>query len=157
MVGPDPIHPFARAFVHALRDLGYVEGRNLVLEHRSAERKIDDLPRIIKQLATEPQVDVIVSVSNLITQAAKNVTNTIPVVMAGNGLPVESGLVQNLARPGGNITGLSIETSVEVSEKRLEFLRDFVPEVKRLAWLGPEPQSVFREPWKRLRVSSDWI
>ena len=144
MVGPDPIHPFARAFVHALRDLGYVEGRNLVLEHRSAERKLDDLPRIIKQLATE-QVDVIVSVSNLITQAAKNVANTIPIVMVGNALPVESGFVESLARPGGNITGLTMDLGEEISGKRLEFIRELLPEVKRLAWLGPEPLTPVRE------------
>jgi putative ABC transport system substrate-binding protein len=143
MVGLDPIHPFARAFVHRLRDLGYIEGRNLVLEHRSAEGKLDDLPRIIRQVTD--QVDVIVSPTNLVTQAAKSVTDTVPIVMAGNGIPVESGFVESLAKPGGNITGLSLDTGVEIFGKRLEIIRELLPEVKRVAWLGPEPLSSVRE------------
>ena len=89
LVGPDPVQPAARWFLQAFRELGYADGKNVIFEWRSAEGKLDDLPRIVKQLATE-QVDVILSISNLITQAAKNVTDTIPIVMAGNALPVES-------------------------------------------------------------------
>ena len=102
------------------------------------------MPRIIRELVAD-HVDVIVSLSNLVTQAAKSVTDTVPIVMTGNALPVEFGLVESLARPGGNITGLSIDASVEISGKRLEFIRELLPEVKRLAWLGPEPHSSVRE------------
>ena len=100
--------------------------------------------RSLEQLVAD-HVDVIVSPSNPVTQAAKSVTDTVPIVMAGNAIPVESGFVESLARPGGNITGLSIDTSVEISAKRLEIIRELLPEVKRVAWLGPEPLSSVRE------------
>ena len=142
--GSNPVHPFARAFLQAFRDMGYADGKDLVVLWRSAEGKLDDLPRIIRQVVAD-QVDVIVSPSNLVTQAAKSVTDTVPIVMTGNAIPVESGLVESLAKPGGNITGLSIDTSVEISGKRLEFIKELLPEVKRVAWLGPEPLLSVRE------------
>ncbi len=134
----------ARAFLQAFRDLGYADGKDLVIDWRSAEGKLDDLPRIISQVVAD-QVDVIVSPSNLVTQAAKSVTDTVPIVMAGNSFPVESGFVESLAKPGGNITGLSIDISVEISGKRIEMILELFPKLKRLAWLGPEPLSYVRE------------
>jgi putative ABC transport system substrate-binding protein len=134
-VGSDPINPVARALVHGLRDLGYVEGRNLILERRSAEGKWEMLPEIIQQLVDE-NVDVIVTTANAATQAAKTVTQKIAIVMVGNTSPVRLGFVQSLGRPGGNITGVSYDLNVEeLIGKRLEILRELLPGVTRLAWL----------------------
>jgi len=79
MIGPDPLHPMARSFVQGLRALGYVQGQNLVLEHRSAEGKFERFPEIIRDLVSIP-VDVIVTVTNPMTQAARDVTRTVPLV-----------------------------------------------------------------------------
>jgi putative ABC transport system substrate-binding protein len=133
MAGPDPVSPVVRAFVHALRDLGYVEGRNLVLERRSAEGRFERAPDIVRELVSI-KADVIVAVSIPMIRAAKTVTQTVPIVMlAGN--PVEEGLVQSLARPGGNITGVSHLTSVQNAGKRVELLKEIIPTLSRVAHL----------------------
>jgi putative tryptophan/tyrosine transport system substrate-binding protein len=90
MAGPDPIHPMARSFVQGLRALGYLQGQNLVLEHRSAEGKFERFPEIIRELVSI-KVDVIVTVTNPMTRAARNVTRTVPIVMAYSVSPVEHG------------------------------------------------------------------
>jgi ABC-type uncharacterized transport system substrate-binding protein len=135
MVGATPTHPLSRAFLEALRKLGYADGKNLIIEWQSAEGKFDDLPEIVRQLVAN-NVDVIVSPANVVTQAAKGLTSTIPIVMAPNAIPVELGFVQSLARPGGNITGVTIEVSVEIAGKRLEIIRELLPRATRVAWLG---------------------
>lgn len=133
MVGPDPIHPLARAFVHTLRDLGYVEGRNFALERRSAEGKFDRFPEIIRELVSI-KADVIVTLTPAMTRAAREVTQTTPIVMlAGN--PVEEGLVESLARPGGNITGLTHLTGLENNVKRVQVLKELLPGLSRVAYL----------------------
>jgi len=126
MVGSDPIHPLARAFLHGLRDLGYVEGRNLVLERRSAEGRFERSPEIIRELVAS-NVDVIVSSNNVITKAAKSVTQTIPIVMPTAGDPVGTGLVTSLARPGGNITGFTLAVGNDVAGKRLQLIKELLP------------------------------
>ena len=108
MAGPDPIHPYARVFVHALRDLGYVENRNLILERRSAEGKFERFPEIVRELI-DNKVDVIVTVTDPMARAAKEVTHTVPIVAITTD-PIERGLIQSLAHPGGNITGVTIGT-----------------------------------------------
>ena len=113
--------PFG-AFVHTLRDLGNVEGRNLVLERRSAEGRFERFADIIAELVNL-KVDVIVTSSNAAARAAKTVTTTVPVVALALGDPVGDGLVQSLARPGGNITGPTIRAGHEIEAKRLEFLK----------------------------------
>jgi putative ABC transport system substrate-binding protein len=125
MVGPDPTHPLARAFVHGLRDLGYVQGRNLVLEHRSAEGKFERFPEIIRELISA-NVDVIVTVTTPMSHAAKAVTQTVPIVMLSNNV-LEEGLIQSLARPGGNITGLTAFTSLEIVGKQLQLFKELLP------------------------------
>src|SRR5262245_16683532 len=104
-VGPDPSYPPTRAFVHALRDLGYIEGRNLVLERRTAEGKFERLSDIVAELV-RLRVDLIVTGGNPAARAAKAVTTTVPILAIAVGDPVADGLVQSLARPGGNLTGL---------------------------------------------------
>jgi putative tryptophan/tyrosine transport system substrate-binding protein len=127
-------NPLSKAFLQALRELGYVEGRNLVVEWRSAEGNYDNLPEIIRQLVAN-NVDVIVSPNNPVTEVAKSVTSTVPIVMVANSIPVELGYVQSLARPGGNITGLSWEANFESPGKRLEIMRELLPGATRLAYL----------------------
>jgi putative ABC transport system substrate-binding protein len=122
------------AFRQGLRDLGYVEGRNLVIEYRDAEGNVDRFPALAAELVAL-KVDVIfVGGGTRVTLAAMQATKTIPIVFTGVGDPVESGLVTNLARPGGNATGLS-SLGPELVGKRLELLKQAVPGVSRVAVL----------------------
>jgi len=119
------------AFREGLRELGYVEGKNIVIEQRYGQEK----PDRVRELAIELvrlKVDVIVSGGNSSTQAAKKATNTIPIVMSQSSDPVGNGFVASLARPGGNITGLS-RLAPELSGKRLELLKEIVPGLSRVA------------------------
>jgi putative ABC transport system substrate-binding protein len=122
------------AFRQGLRELGYVEGKNIVIEWRWAEGKFDRLPALAAELV-RLKVDVIVTWGPTATLAAKEATNTIPIVMANDADPVASGVVASLARPGGNITGFST-LSPELSGKRLELLKETVPKLSRVAVLG---------------------
>jgi putative tryptophan/tyrosine transport system substrate-binding protein len=121
------------AFLQGMRDLGYVEGRNLIIEYRFAEGNLDRLPAFATELVAL-KVEVIVAPPTPAAQAAKQATKTIPIVFAGAGDPVTSGLVTSLARPGGNVTGLS-GLSPELVGKCLEQLKHAVPGVRRLAVL----------------------
>ena len=127
------------AFRQGLRDLGYVEGRNVVIEYRGAEGKSERLPALVAELVAH-KVDVLVAITTLEALAAKQGTSTIPIVFAAVADPVTSGLVTSLARPGGNITGLSL-LGPEVVGKRLELLTQAVPGISRVAYLW-YPRSV---------------
>jgi putative ABC transport system substrate-binding protein len=116
-----------------LRDLGYVEGKNLVIEFRWAEEKYERLPELAAELV-RLKVDLIVTHGTPGIFAAKSATATIPIVMATSGDPVATGLVASLARPGGNVTGMA-GFSPELSVKRLELLKDAVPRTRRVAIL----------------------
>ena len=122
------------AFRQGLRDLGYVEGKNIVIEWRSAEGKLDRLPALAAELV-RLKVDVIVTTGPAPTRPAKEATSTIPIVMAFDNDPVGNGFVASLARPGGNITGLST-LAPEISGKQLEVLKEIVPRLSRVAVLG---------------------
>jgi len=118
----------------ALRELGYIEGQNIATEYRYAEGRSDRQPELAAELV-RLKVDIIVTAGGGIIQAAKNATNTIPIVMAGSpNDPVEAGLVESLARPGGNVTGLTNLTR-ELGGKRLELLKEAVPKLTRVAVL----------------------
>ena len=121
------------AFLQGMRDLGYVEGRNLVIEYRYAEGQLERFPALAAELVAL-KVEVLVAPPTPAAQAAKRATTTIPIVFAGAGDPVTSGLVTSLARPGGNITGLS-GLSPELVGKCLEQLKQAVPGVSRVAVL----------------------
>jgi putative ABC transport system substrate-binding protein len=121
------------AFRQGLRDLGYIEGQNIIVEGRFADRA-DQLSALAAELVGL-KVDVIVTAGTNATHAAKGITKTIPIVMDGTGDPVSSGLVASLARPGGNITGLSA-TSAELSGKRVELLKEIFPRITRVAVIG---------------------
>jgi putative tryptophan/tyrosine transport system substrate-binding protein len=125
----------AEAILRALRDLGYVEGQNIATEYRYAEGKSDRYPKLAADLV-KLKVDIIVVAGGSgPVGAAKNATTTIPIIMIGIGLdPVEAGLVKSLARPGGNITGVT-NLSGELAGKRLELLKEAVPKLARVAVL----------------------
>jgi len=121
------------AFRQGLRDLGYIEGKNIVLEYRYAEGKIERLPHLAEELVRLP-VDVIVTALSPAIHAAKRATDTIPIVFAVSGNPLATGYVASLARPGGNVTGLSA-MDYELSGKRLELLTETLRKVSRVAVL----------------------
>jgi putative tryptophan/tyrosine transport system substrate-binding protein len=133
----DPARESARseAIRLALRELGYVEGQNIAIVYRYAERKADRLPELAAELV-RLKVDIIVAAgADTVVRAAKNATKTIPIVMSGQGIdPVEAGLVESLARPGGNVTGITNLTG-ELGGKRLELLKQTVPKLARVAAL----------------------
>ena len=133
LTGPSLASNSARieAFRQGLRELGYVEGKNIVIEWRSAEGKLDRLPTLAAELV-RLKVDIIVSGGLGPTRTAKEATITIPIVMTNDGDPVGTGIVASLARPGGNITGLST-LAPELSGKRLELLKEIVPKLSRVA------------------------
>jgi ABC-type uncharacterized transport system substrate-binding protein len=124
------------AFLQGLRDLGYVEGRNVLIEYRSAEGKLDRVPTLAAELVALKVDLIFVAGGTRVTLIGMQTTKTIPIIFANVGDPVESGLVTNLARPGGNVTGLS-SLGPELVSKRLELLKQAVPGVDRVAvlWL----------------------
>jgi len=122
------------AFRQGLRELGYVEGKDIIIEYRYAQGKLERLPALAAELVSL-NVDVIVSGGPTPTRAAKEATKKIPIVMAFDSDPVGNGFVATLARPGGNITGLS-NIAPEISGKRLELLKEIVPKLSRVAVLG---------------------
>jgi len=137
-LNPDAVPTWLVAFRQGLREHGYVEGKNIVIEWRYAEGKLDRLPSLANELVNL-KVDVIVSGGPAVTRAAKKVPTTIPIVMGFDNDPVGSGFVASLAQPGGNITGLS-NYAPEMSGKRLELLKEIVPRLSRVAVLGTSTQ-----------------
>ena len=144
MKGPEPVHSLFRAFVHALRDLGYVEGDNLILERRSAEGRFERLGDITAELVNL-KTDVIVAVNSTVVQRADAVTSTIPIVQVTGTDPVALGLAKSLARPGGNVTGLTSSPTPEIEGKRLELLKEVAPAATRIAFLGMKAD--WESPW----------
>jgi putative ABC transport system substrate-binding protein len=131
----DPSNPprNLEAFRQGLRDLGYIEGKNILVEYRYAEGKLDRIPSLVAELV-QLNVDVLVSPTVAGIRAAKQATKTIPIVMLLNVDPVATGIVDSLARPGGNITGLA-RLMTELSGKRLELLKEMVPKISRVGVL----------------------
>ena len=119
----------------ALRELGYIEGQNIAIEYRYEEGKRDRLPELAAELARLKVDIILVAGGDPVIRAAKDATKTIPIVMMGGGIdPVKAGLVESLARPGGNVTGITL-LSRELGGKRLELLKEAVPKVARVAVL----------------------
>jgi ABC-type uncharacterized transport system substrate-binding protein len=127
-----PTSAYHDSFRHGLRELGYIEGKNIFIEIRYAEGKQDQLSDVATELV-KLKVDVIVTATRPGVLAAKNATSAIPIVFAAVGDPVRAGLVSSLARPGGNITGLSI-IETELFGKRLELLKETFPKITRVAY-----------------------
>ncbi|HET8562653.1 MAG TPA: ABC transporter substrate-binding protein [Candidatus Binatia bacterium] len=133
-VSPSSISARSEAFRQGLRELEYVEGKNIVIDWRFAEGKADRLPALTAELV-RLKVNVIVTAGPGVTRAAKEATSMIPIVMTQDGDPVGNGFVTSLARPGGSITGLST-VAPEISGKQLELLKEIVPKLSRVAVLG---------------------
>ena len=144
LVGGDPISESVRAegIRLALREIGYIEGQNIVTEYRYAEGKLDRFSDLAAELVRLKVNIIVVAAGGRYVQAVKNATTTIPIVMVGVGSdPVEAGFVESLARPGGNVTGFTL-LSRELGGKRLELLKEAVPKVARVAVLyEPVPAS----------------
>jgi putative ABC transport system substrate-binding protein len=136
--------PMLAGLRQGLNDLGWIEGQNVAFELRFADGHLDRLPRLADELV-RAKVDVIVTGSSPGAAAAKNATSTIPIVMVTTGNPVQGGLVASLARPGGNVTGVTALGQV-LNVKRLELLKEAVPGVKRVAVLT-NPASPYTEPF----------
>jgi putative tryptophan/tyrosine transport system substrate-binding protein len=132
-LGSGPALP-EEAFLQGLRDLGYVEGQNITIEHRWAAGKVDRLPVLAEELV-RLKVDLIAVRATPVVQAAKSATTTIPIVMLGAADPVGTGFVASLARPGGNITGMS-NMMPELAGKRLELLKEVLPKLSHIAFLA---------------------
>ena len=131
--------PRKGAFLQGLRDLGYVEGKNIAIEYRYTEGELDRLPDLAAELV-RLNVDVIVTHAISSVRAAKKATATIPIVFASVGDAVDSGLVASLARPGGNATGLTF-LAPELDGKRLELLKEAFPKVTRVGFLWRVPST----------------
>ncbi len=123
------------AFRQGLRELGYVEGRNILMEYRWADGRFDRLPALAAELA-RLTVNVIVASNTPAALAARDATSTIPIILVTSGDPVGSGLVASLARPGGNVTGLSLTPTLAISGKQLELLKEAFPTVSHVAVLA---------------------
>ncbi len=144
---PNNPGPLVQALQQGLRDLGYIEGINILLEYRYAEGKVDLIPSLVTELV-QLKVDVLFIGALAAIRSAKQATKTIPIVMVTSVDPVATGLVDSLARPGGNITGLTT-LSRELSGKRLELLKEVIPRMSRVAVLweanAPSPVISFKE------------
>ncbi len=139
-------------FRQGLRELGYIEGKNIIIERRFAEEKRERLPQLAADLV-HLKVEVIVTGGPTSTRAAKEATVTIPIVMGSDGDPVGSGFVASLARPGGNITGLS-SLAPEISGKRLELLKEIVPKLSRVAVFGTSTQAGNAQSLKETEIAA---
>jgi putative ABC transport system substrate-binding protein len=135
------------AFRLGLSDLGYVEGKNILIESRYAEGRLDRMPGLVNELVQQ-KVDVIVAVNNVVIRAAKEATKTIPIVMISSVDPVAAGYAKSFARPGGNITGLT-HLGRDLSAKRVELLKELLPKLSRVGILwdsdGPGPAIAVKE------------
>jgi len=135
-----------------LRELGYVEGKSIVIEYRWAESKYDRLPELAAELV-RLRVDVIVTGGTAATQAAMQATTTIPIVMTATGDPLRTGLVASLARPGGNVTGVT-QLGAEIAGKRLQILIDTVPNVSRVAFLQNQANASHKPYFHDLQIAA---
>jgi putative tryptophan/tyrosine transport system substrate-binding protein len=136
MTGSAPIDPVGRALVRGLRDLGYVEGQNLVLERRSAEGKFERIDEIAKELVGRKPDVIVTGGGDFLALALRRVTKSVPIVSPYGDDPIRAGLAESLAHPGGNVTGFLAYTGPEFEAKRLQLLKEAVPKAIRVAFLG---------------------
>ena len=152
-VSPSTISARIEAFKQGLRELGYVEGTNIAIEWRYAEGKVHRLSELAAELV-RLRVDIIVSGGPTVTRPAKEATSVIPIVMALDDDPVGSGFVASLARPGGNITGLST-LAPEISGKQLELLKEIVPKLTRVAVIGNSTRAGTAQMLKETELAAE--
>jgi putative ABC transport system substrate-binding protein len=154
-VSPSDAAPWHQAFRLGLRDLGWVEGKNLSIEYRYSEGRHDRLPDLAADLV-RLKVDVIVVSFPPDALAAQKATRAIPIVMAAGGDPVAYGLIESLARPGGDVTGLSVMTA-ELVGKRLELLNEMVPKLSRVAVLWNPQGAPSKLGWKEIQLPAQQL
>ena len=150
MIGPDPMEP-ARAFIHALRDLGWVDGQTVVVERRSAEGEPANAPTILSDLVVRRADAIVVAGAPWLLQAAQRATLDIPIVALFQDDPAAAGQIASFRSPGGNLTGLTLATGTELIGKRLQFLKELVPQISRVAYLGT------RNSWEASRGAADAV
>ncbi len=148
----DTPSPERAAFVQGLRELGYIQGKSIIIEYRSAEGDPEALPFRAAELV-DLEVDVIVAAGALPALAAKDVTGTIPIVMLFSSDPVRTGLVTSLARPGGNVTGMSF-LGPELGAKRLELLKETIPRISRVAVLWDSGNFAIVPEWTAIQTAA---
>jgi putative ABC transport system substrate-binding protein len=154
-VPPSVVAARIEAIRQGLRELGYVEGKNIVIEWRFAEGELDRLPALARELV-RLKVDVIVTGGPPATRSVKQATATIPIVMGFDDDPVGSGFVSSLARPAGNITGLST-LAPEISGKQLELLKEIVPKLTRVAYLGDVTRPGTAQSLREINLAADAV
>jgi putative ABC transport system substrate-binding protein len=148
-----PTQPAYRAFLEELRNGGFIEGSNVVIEHRFAEAKLERYPELAAELV-RIQADIIVSLSTPATLAAKRATIKIPIVMLSVSDPIKQGVVESLARPGGNVTGLAQTESTEISAKQLQLLKLAIPHIGQVTVLL-NPDLVYAQGvWEQLEQAA---
>ena len=147
MVGPDPTEPPARAFIHALRDLGYVDGQTVVVERRSAQGEPANAPAILGELVVRRADVIVVAGAPWLLEAAQRID--IPIVSLFQDDPAAAGHIASFRSPGGNFTGLTLTTGTELIGKRLQLLKELAPRISRVAYLGT------RQSWEASRGAGD--
>jgi putative tryptophan/tyrosine transport system substrate-binding protein len=149
-IPPELNRPNLDALRRGLQELGYVEGRNYILEYRSADGQADQFPRLAAELV-QSRVDLIITRGTPAAHAAKAATSTIPIVMAAVGEAL--GVVESLAHPGGNVTGMSAYTT-GLAAKRVELLKDLLPDTARVAYLHNMSNPVARPQWEQTEIAA---
>lgn len=144
------------AFLRALRELGWVEGQNFIVEYRWAEGKVERLPDLAAELVRR-NVDVIVAPAGSAALAAKNATSSIPIVMIFPNDPVETGLVASLRRPGGNITGTTMTAGPGITGKKLQILKETIPHLSRVAFLSDPADPSFGDQMKEAEAAARFL
>src|SRR6476620_1412002 len=137
MAGPEPAFPPLRAFVHELRDLGWIEGRTITIERRTLEGNPQHAPTMLAELLGRGVDVVVLGGARWLHDAALKATQTVPIITLFQDDPVAAGLISSLARPGGNLTGVAQTTGPEFFRKRLQLLKELLPRMTRVAFLGP--------------------
>jgi putative ABC transport system substrate-binding protein len=148
-----PAQPAGQAFIDGLRESGFIEGKNIVVERRFADGWLDRYADLVAELV-RLDVDVIVSSSSPATLAAKKATTNIPIIMLNLSDPIGQGIVASLARPGGNITGVVEDDSAQIAAKRLQLLKDAVPRTVYIAVLFSPDLSYSRSQWQQLELAA---
>ena len=148
-----PAQPAGQAFLDGLRETGFIEGKNIVIERRFAEGMLDRYPLFAAELV-RLDVDAIAVSSNSAVVAAKQATKTIPIVMINGVDPVAQGIVTSLARPGGNITGLTQDDSARLAAKRMQLLKDAIPQASKIGVLTNPDLTYDQAQWQQLKLTA---
>src|SRR6516162_3603406 len=148
-----PAQPAGQAFLDGLRETGFIEGKNITIERRFAEGMLDRYPLFAAELV-RLNVDVIVVSSNSAVVAVKQATKTIPIVMLNGVDPVAQGIVTSLAHPGGNITGLTQDDSARLAAKRMQLLKDAIPQASKIGVLRNPDLTYDKAQWQQLKLTA---